>query len=140
MSDSKAQSVARVLLYSHDRSVRDEYKLALGRRLASDLPDLELVECATYQRALKILDGGDIDLVVLDGEAVPLGGMGLARQITDEIDDYPPMILVVARVADAWLATWSKANEVLSYPVDPEKMATTTASLLRDRLAVGSAK
>ncbi len=130
-----SESTARVLLYSDDRTVRQQLRLALGRRIAADLPELEIVECATYQAVLKAVDAGGIDLLIFDGEAVPLGGMGLARQVKDEIVDCPPVLLLVARVSDAWLATWSRAEGVVSYPLDPERLARTAADLLRTRLA-----
>lgn len=133
MSESTARSATRVLLYSDDRTVRQQLRLALGRRLAADLPDIETVECATYQAVLKTLDAGGIDLLILDGEAVPLGGMGLARQVRDEIPNCPPLLLLVARVADAWLATWSRADAVVTYPLDPERLARTATELLRAR-------
>nr|NLI51377.1 response regulator transcription factor [Propionibacterium sp.] len=128
-----SESTARVLLYSDDRTVRQELRLALGRRVAADLPELDIVECATYQAVLKALDAGGIDLLVLDGEAVPLGGMGLARQVKDEIANCPPVLLLVARLADAWLATWSRADAVVAYPIDPERVARSAADLLRPR-------
>jgi len=128
-----SESTARVLVYSDDRTVRQELRLALGRRVAADLPELDIVECATYQAVLKALDAGGIDLLVLDGEAVPLGGIGLARQVKDEIPNCPPVLLLVARVADAWLATWSRAEAVVAYPIDPERVARSAAELLRAR-------
>jgi len=39
---------ATVLLYSHDRTVRNRVRLALGRRLAPDLPDLRIEEDGTH--------------------------------------------------------------------------------------------
>lgn len=138
MTDSTTQRTARVLLYSDDRTVRQQLRLALGRKVAVDLPDIETVECATHQAAVKALDAGGIDLAILDGEAVPLGGMGLARQLKDEISDCPPLLLVVARVADAWLATWSRADGVVAYPIDPQRLPTAAAELLRSRLGAGS--
>ena len=41
------------------------------------------------------------------------------------------MILAVRRAADRWLATWSKADEVLVYPLDPVTAAETVAKVLR---------
>jgi len=128
----------RVLVYSDDRSVRQQVRLTLGLRIAADLPDIDVVECATYQAVLRTLDVGGIDLIVLDGEAVPLGGMGLARQIKDEIADAPPILLIVARVADAWLATWSRSDAVVAYPIDPQRLPAAAADLLRSRAATVS--
>ena len=121
--------------YSDDRTVRDQVRLALGRRLAADLPEVVVEECATHQAVSKVLDAGGIDLVIADGEATPLGGMGLCRMIKDETPNCPPVLLLVARVADAWLATWSRADAVVAYPIDPIRLPQAAAGLLRTRLA-----
>jgi DNA-binding response OmpR family regulator len=125
----------RILLYSDDRTVREQVKLALGKRVAADLPELEIVETATHPAALQQLDTGSFDLAILDGEAVPAGGMGLAHQIKDEVPDCPPILVLVVRVADAWLATWSKADAIAVYPIDPIKLPQQVAGLLRTWLS-----
>ena len=56
------------------------------------------------------MDTGAIDLAILDGEAVPAGGMGIARQLKDEIYQCPPVLVLTGRPQDAWLATWSRAE------------------------------
>ncbi len=129
------QTTARVLLYSDDRTVREQVRLTLGKRLAADLPELDVYEVATQPVVLQAMDAGGIDLVILDGEAVPSGGMGLCHQLKNEIENCPPVLLLVARVADAWLATWSKADAVAPYPVDPVRLPAAAAELLRARLA-----
>lgn len=129
------QTTARVLLYSDDRTTREQVRLTLGKRLAADLPELDVFEVATQPVVLQTMDAGGIDLVILDGEAVPSGGMGLCHQLKNEIDDCPPVLLLVARVADAWLATWAKADAVTPYPVDPVRLPAQAAELLRARLA-----
>ena len=129
------QTTARVLLYSDDRTTREQVRLTLGKRLAPDLPELDVFEVATQPVVLQAMDAGGIDLVILDGEAVPSGGMGLCHQLKNEIENCPPVLLLVARVADAWLATWSEADAVTSYPVDPIRLPALAADLLRARLA-----
>ncbi|WP_300077890.1 hypothetical protein [Propioniciclava sp.] len=132
---SEQARAVTVLVYSDDRTVRDQVRLALGRRLAADLPEVVVEECATHQAVSKVLDAGGIDLVIADGEATPLGGMGLCRMIKDETPNCPPVLLLVARVADAWLATWSRADAVVAYPIDPVRLPQAAAGLLRTRLA-----
>ncbi len=134
MSEDRT-GTARVLLYSDDRTVREQVRLALGERLAADLPTLEYVEVATQPLALRELDAGGFDLVILDGEAVPSGGIGLSHQLKNELLDCPPILLLVARVADAWLATWAEADAIASYPIDPLRLPEAAAGLLRSRLA-----
>ncbi|MFT4108820.1 response regulator [Propionicimonas sp.] len=129
------KTTARVLLYSDDRTTREQVRLTLGRKLAADLPELDVLEVATQPVALQAMDAGGIDLVILDGEATPSGGIGLCYQLKNEIEDCPPVLLLVARVADAWLATWSKADAITPYPVDPVRLPAAAADLLRARLA-----
>lgn len=129
---------ASVLVYSDDRTVREQVRLALGRRLAADLPEIELAEYATHKAVIHAMDTHAFDVVILDGEAVPAGGMGLGYQLKDEIPDCPPIVLLVARVADAWLATWSRADAIVAYPVDPERLPAAVAKVLRARLESGA--
>ncbi|TDD12940.1 hypothetical protein E1218_35185 [Kribbella turkmenica] len=125
----------KVLVYSDDRTTRESVRLALGKRPAADLPTIEYVECATEPAVIKTMDKGGIDLAILDGEAVPAGGMGIARQLKDEIFQCPPVLVVTGRPQDAWLATWSRAEAAVSHPIDPVRLAEVTADLLRQRLA-----
>jgi DNA-binding response OmpR family regulator len=125
----------KVLVYSDDRTTRESVRLALGKRPVADLPELSYVECATEPAVIKTMDKGGIDLAILDGEAVPAGGMGIARQLKDEIFQCPPVLVITGRPQDAWLATWSRAEGAVSHPIDPIKLAEVTADLLRQRVA-----
>ena len=130
-----SDETAKILLYSDDRTTREQVRLALGRQVAADLPEIEVYDVATHATVLTTVDAGGLDLLILDAEATPSGGLGLAKQLKDEIADCPPVLLLVARTADAWLATWSKAEAVSPYPVDPIRLPGTAAELLRSRLA-----
>ncbi|MBJ7903307.1 response regulator transcription factor [Streptomyces sp. NPDC004549] len=127
------QPTATVLVYSDDSTTREQVRLATGRRPAPDVPRVEFVECATPEAAVRAVDAGGIDVCVLDGEAVPMGGMGLCRQLKDEVFDCPPVLLLMGRPQDAWLATWSRADAAVTLPVDPMEFAESLASLLRRR-------
>ncbi|WP_419994252.1 hypothetical protein [Streptomyces boninensis] len=133
------QQTATVLVYSDDASTREQVRLAAGRRPAADLPSVEYVECATLPAVLEELERGGIDACVLDGEAAPSGGMGVCRQIKDEIFNCPPVLVLIARPQDAWLATWSRADAATALPVDPVALAESLAALLRKRLALPAA-
>ncbi|MFI1863548.1 hypothetical protein [Streptomyces jumonjinensis] len=130
------QPTATVLVYSDDASTREQVRLAAGRRPAADVPPVEFIECATLPAVLKRLDEGGVDACVLDGETVPAGGMGVCRQIKDEIFHCPPVLLLIGRPQDAWLATWSRAEAAVTLPVEPVEFARTLAALLRGRPAV----
>ncbi|WP_304523507.1 hypothetical protein [Aeromicrobium sp. Leaf350] len=129
----------RVLVYSDDRDVRHSVLQALGPRPHPDLPALEFVEVATEAVVLQHLDekraSHQVDLVILDGESVPVGGLGIARQIKDEIFHAPPVVVVTGRPGDAWLAHWSRADAVASHPIDPLTFAETVIGVLRTVVA-----
>lgn len=125
-----------VVVYSHDAVVRDKVRTAVGRRPSSELGRIEWVECATGPELLGQVDQGGVDLVILDGEAWPTGGMGLSKQLKDELRDCPRTLVIIARRDDAWLATWSLADAVVSYPIDPPQL---TAAVVEQLHAVESA-
>jgi DNA-binding response OmpR family regulator len=88
---------------------------------------------ATEPVVIQNMDAGGIDLAILDGEAVPAGGMGIAKQLKDEIYHCPPLLVLTGRPQDAWLATWSRADGAVPHPIDPIQLAETVVALLRSR-------
>lgn len=126
-----APGALTVLLYSSNRRTREDVRLALGQRVARDLPPVRVEEVATQPAVLTAMDRGGVDLAILDGEAVP-GGMGLCRQLKDEIRRCPPLLVLTGRPDDAWLATWSRADGVVGHPIDPVRLPAVVAQLLRD--------
>jgi DNA-binding response OmpR family regulator len=124
----------QVLVYSDDVDTRQQVILALGRRPHPDLPELEYVEVATEPVVIQQMDAGKIALAILDGEAVPAGGMGIARQLKDEIYRCPPLLVLTGRVQDNWLATWSRAEAAVAHPLDPIELAEAVIRLLRSRV------
>lgn len=121
-----------IVLYSDDATVRESVIKALGRRLSSELPENEILEFATGDALKQFVTGKKkVDLFILDGEATPEGGMGLARQLKDEIFNCPPTLVIVAREQDAWLAGWSRADGVITHPIDPFTLAGRVAALLK---------
>ena len=132
-----ASATLRILVYSDDSSVRAAISGALGTRLAADLPTHGIIEFATGKALRLFTDrkgataNNQIDLFILDGEAVPEGGMGIARQLKDEIFECPPVLVITGRKEDAWLAAWSMAEASVMHPIDPFTLAHTAANLLR---------
>ncbi|MCR3751521.1 hypothetical protein ACSHWB_24395 [Lentzea sp. HUAS TT2] len=121
----------KILVFSHRPEVRETIITAVGRRPAPDLARVDYVEAATIADVLYEADAGTVDLLILDGEAQPTGGMGLSRQLKDEITNCPPIVVAVRRKDDRWLATWSQADAVLVHPLDPLAAAETVAEVLR---------
>jgi DNA-binding response OmpR family regulator len=133
-TETPVETTMKVLVYSDDVNTRAAVRLALGRRPAPELPRVEILEVATEPAVIAAMDAGGIDVAVLDGEAVPAGGMGICRQLKDEIYRCPPVLVLIGRPQDGWLATWSRADAVVSHPLDPIAVADAVASLLRRRL------
>jgi CheY-like chemotaxis protein len=104
---------------------------ALGKRLHPDLPELSYVEVATGPVVIQQVDAGGIDLAILDGEASPQGGLGIARQLKDEVAQCPPIVVLTGRADDAWLANWSRAEAAVPHPIDPIRLGRTVVGLLR---------
>lgn len=129
VSDSTA--TLRILVYSDDASTRAQAMAALGKHLHPDLPELSYVEVATEPMVIRQMDAGGIDLAVLDGEATPAGGMGVCKQLKDEITPCPPIVVLTGRADDAWLARWSRADAAVAHPVDPMTLSRTVLGLLR---------
>ena len=121
-----------VLLYSDDVAVRDKIRLAIGVRPAADLT-VEFVDASTWEECRRLLDDYEIDLMVLDGEASPAGGLGIARQTKDEYADPPPSCEVLARSADRWLAAYAQVEHTLVYPLDPVTTGQSVAGRIRAR-------
>jgi DNA-binding response OmpR family regulator len=133
-----ADEVLTILLYASDRMTRQNVRLALGRKVAGDLPPVRVLEVATQAAVLTAMDAGGIDLAILDGEAVP-GGMGISRQLKDEVLRCPPILLLIGRPDDAWLATWSRADGAVSHPADPVRLPAVVAALLRPPVSTETA-
>lgn len=124
-------SSLRILVYSDNAHTRDQVRSALGKRVHPDLPELQYLDVATAPVVVATLDEGGIDLAILDGEATPAGGMGLAKQLKDEVEHCPPILVLTGRPDDAWLASWSRAEAAVSHPIDPIRLGEAVASLLR---------
>ena len=129
----------RILIYSDDVTVREAARAALGQQISSDFGhnfgENDIHEFATGDALHAYIDNNaaGVDLIILDGEAVPEGGMGIARQIKDEVFNSPPILLLTARADDAWLATWSRADAIVQHPIDPFTFASAAAQLLTTR-------
>lgn len=138
VSTAESRKPLKVLVYSDDVTTRQQVILALGRRPHPELPELEYVEVATEPVVIQNMDAGGISLAILDGEAVPAGGMGIAKQLKDEIFECPPILVLTGRPQDAWLATWSRAEAAVPHPLDPVQLAEAVVELLSSRVPATS--
>lgn len=130
MSGSVARPLS-VLVYSSNARTREQVRLALGKRVHPELPELTYTDVATGPMVVALMDRGGFDLVILDGEAAPVGGLGLAKQLKDELDHCPPVLVLTGRPDDAWLANWSRAEAGVPHPIDPIRLGEAVVGLLR---------
>ena len=95
---SQNEMILQVALYSDDASVRETVRKALGSRLSSDLPEHSVMEFATAPALRSYVDSGKrVDLYILDGESVPEGGLGVAKQLKDEVFNCGVVVVLVGR-------------------------------------------
>ena len=124
-----------LLVYSHRPEVRERIMTAIGRRPAPDVGRVDYLECSAVHEVMMATQAQSADVLILDGEAQPTGGIGISRQIHQEAAVVPPVVIVVRRADDRWLATWAGADEILVHPLDPVTAADSIARLLRGRAA-----
>ncbi|RUP28031.1 MAG: response regulator [Mycolicibacterium sp.] len=123
----------RVLVYSSNAQTRWQIIGSLGPQPRADLPNIDYLEAATGPTVIGLVDAGNVDLAILDGEATPAGGIGVAKRLRDEVALCPPILVLTGRPDDAWLANWSQADAVVSHPIDPIQFAQKALTLLRTR-------
>lgn len=131
--------MATVLVYATEEVVRDQIRMAIGRSPAAGVDDVIYVIAEDAPTAIAEVDAGAIDLLVLDGEAWPTGGLGLCRQLKNEVVPCPPTIVLIGRRDDRWLGQWSQADAVLMHPIDAIELARTAVRLLTNPVAAAAA-
>lgn len=131
---SASKPPLKILVFSHRPEIREAIINAVGYRPAPDLGRIDYLEANTIEDVLFVVDNEHVDLAILDGEAQPTGGMGVSRQLKNELTECPPIVVAVRRRDDRWLATWSQADAVIVHPLDPLAAAETVAEVLRAQL------
>ncbi len=119
-----------VLVYSDNRETRVAVMNAVGRKVGKGLPQIRWTEAATWEGAEIKVKEGDFSLMILDGEAAKLGGIGLGMKIRDEINPDIPYIILISRPQDEWLARVSKPRAILPYPIDARALSAQVAQIL----------
>ncbi len=123
-------SVAVVLVYATEQVVRDQVRLAIGRSPAAGVEIERFLATDDAAEVVRAADEGVPHLLILDGEAWPTGGLGLCRQLKNELSSPPPTIALIGRRDDRWLGEWSQADAVLMHPIDAVELARAVVSLL----------
>jgi DNA-binding response OmpR family regulator len=122
----------RILLVSGHEQLTEQVKTAL-----LGMPDTEIFEVRTPQRALALLDEGEyFDVIVADNDTWPTGGFALSREVAARRqmgEDMPPVLLLLARDQDRWLSNWSQADAYVLKPPDPFDLAEAVEALVHEK-------
>ncbi len=85
--------------------------------------DSSVFHVSMPKRALALLDEGEAyDVVVADNDTHPAGGLFLCREVKARWQmgrEMPPVVLLIARPQDSWLANWAQADAYVLKPADP---------------------
>jgi DNA-binding response OmpR family regulator len=130
--------VIKVLLVASDQRVRERLRLAL-ERLEVTGEEVDFLEVSDGNQALAVAEASHPDLAVVEVGVTPYGAFGLARDIKAAPVQSCPVIIVLERPQDEWLARWSGADAMVNRPIDPFQLATVARRLVEERRGVARA-
>ena len=118
-----------VLVASDASWVRDQVRAALVG------PNFEVIEAARGQDVRRLVDEHDPDLVIVDMQIGNMGGVAVTIDLRLEESaarlDHVPVLLLLDREADRFLARSSHADAQLVKPFDPGTLRRTVKRLLQ---------
>jgi DNA-binding response OmpR family regulator len=124
----------RILLVSPDPGSRDLMRVAVGsveRRLGEPL---SFLDAADGKEGATIGLREDPDAVVADEIASRAGAFSLAKDLRGATEPYlGPIVILLERRHDEWLARWSGADAWFVKPVDPFALADRLVELIGAR-------
>jgi CheY-like chemotaxis protein len=123
--------VIKILLVATEQDFRDRLRLAL-ERLEATGEEIQFLEAVQGNDAMAIAEREFPDLVVVEVGANPYGGFGLARDLKAVPELACPVVVILERPQDEWLARWSGADALVSRPVDPFALAQVARQLLEE--------
>lgn len=122
----------KVLVVSPEAEARDLLRISIGsieRRLGERVSFLEAQD---GEQGARVGLRERPDAVVADEIASRAGAFSLARDLRGAVEPYRgPIVIVLERKHDAWLARWSGADAWLVRPVDPFELADRLVELIQ---------
>lgn len=117
----------RVLVVSEEQTTRDNAHVIFP-------PGTEVVTARDAREAWALLHEGLPDVVVVTLQSGSAGGFALARDMS-QVEDFAdiPVVMLLDRDQDAWLARTAGAAKVLRRPVPPDVLAEEVLALAGDR-------
>lgn len=124
----------RILLMSADANARDLMRVSVGsieRRLGEPV---SFIESENGEHGARIGLRERPDAVVADEIASRAGAFSLARDLRGAPDPYDgPIVILLERKHDVWLARWSGADAWFVRPIDPFELADRLVELISGR-------
>jgi DNA-binding response OmpR family regulator len=121
--------VAVVLLASDLAQLRKELRTML------EGPDIEIVEAASGKEVLSMIADIDVDLAILDLQIGSMGAMAICLDLRHEESygalDHVPVLMLLDRRPDVFLARRSGAEGFVVKPLDPQRVRAAVRELLR---------
>ncbi len=98
-------------------------------------PGIEIVEAATGREVMSLLDERDLDLAILDLQIGSMGAMAICLELRHEESygaaDHVPVLMLLDRRPDVFLARRSGAEGFVVKPLDPQRVRRAVRALLR---------
>jgi DNA-binding response OmpR family regulator len=117
-----------IVVASDAPSVRTEVKAVVGER------DVEVVEVHSGPEVAKTVDDRSPDLLIVDLQMGNMGGMAvcLELRLEESYGNLPhvPVLMLLDRRADVFLARRSGAEGFVVKPLDPMRIRRATRALL----------
>lgn len=122
-------AVANVLVASDLAPLRREIRNMI------EGPDVTVLEATTGPETLAIARGGSIDLVIADLQIGAMGAMAITLDLRNEesygAHAHVPVLMLLDRRPDVFLARRSGAEGFVVKPLDPIRVRRAVRSLLR---------
>jgi DNA-binding response OmpR family regulator len=127
--------VIKVLLVTSSQPARERLRLAL-ERLEVTGEEVRFLETGDGNDAMVLAEAEHPDLLVVEVGVTPYGAFGIARDVKASPETACPVIVVLERPQDEWLARWSGADAMVYRPVDPFALAQVARRLVEERRGV----
>lgn len=131
MDIKTSPDAVEIMLFSNDKHLRQTIMDAAGISGAFDLPPIKWLEVATAKAAKLNFEENRFAALVLDAETTQEGGESLSRWLHDHNDKVPPVIMLVARPQDEWMARWSGAARCVQAPFPADTVVDTIREALK---------